>query len=116
MKTHEIIAGLRKLSEQGSQYRRTVCRLAADRLEEQNSKGGEIDPFNRWVPVTERLPSEEGLVLVIVSGQFRNMTFDNAYELADYCPEGWILEAWPEWESPDVTHWMPLPALPKEEV
>lgn len=32
MKTNEIIAGLRKLSKQGSQYRRTVCRLAAEKL------------------------------------------------------------------------------------
>ena len=32
MKTNEIIAGLRKLSGQGSEYRRTVCRLAADKL------------------------------------------------------------------------------------
>ena len=34
MKTNEIIAGLRKLAAQGSQYRRTVCRLAADKLEQ----------------------------------------------------------------------------------
>ncbi len=38
MKTHEIIAGLRKLGQQGSQYRRTVCRLAADRLEKMQSE------------------------------------------------------------------------------
>ena len=33
MKINEIITGLRKLSDQGSQYRRTVCRQAADALE-----------------------------------------------------------------------------------
>ena len=38
MKTQEIIAGLRKLSKQGSQYRRTVCRLAADKLEQMQAE------------------------------------------------------------------------------
>lgn len=33
METNEIIVGLRKLSNQGSQYRRTVCRQAADAVE-----------------------------------------------------------------------------------
>lgn len=33
MKTNELITALRKLSQQGTQYRRTVCRLAADALE-----------------------------------------------------------------------------------
>ena len=28
---------------------------------------------------------------------------------------GWFLEAWPDWDQPTVTHWMPLPEPPKEE-
>jgi hypothetical protein len=26
--------------------------------------------------------------------------------------EGWLLEAYPEWENPQVTYWMPLPESP----
>lgn len=33
MRTSELITALRKLSKQGTQYRRTVCRQAADALE-----------------------------------------------------------------------------------
>lgn len=71
----------------------------------------------RWIPVMERLPETEEFVLVIVNGKpHRNITLENACELANYIPgEGWVLEMWPEWESPDVTHWMPLPEPPKED-
>lgn len=35
--------------------------------------------------------------------------------LAQYVEgDGWVLEMFPEIESPDVTHWMPLPEMPKE--
>lgn len=27
--------------------------------------------------------------------------------------EGWLVNEYPEWERPVVTHWMPLPELPK---
>lgn len=164
MKTHEIITGLRKLSQQGSPYRRTVCRLAAGLLESQQRRITELknelrsavydlgvasecwsckhdskchsdmpiampdaccgsykwrgatdtNVGGKWIAVTERLPESECLVLTIVSGQHRNITFDKAYELAEYCSEGWVLATWPEWENPNVTYWMPLPEPPKE--
>ena len=43
MKTNEIIAGLRKLCGQGTEYRRTVCRLAADLLEHQQKRIAELE-------------------------------------------------------------------------
>lgn len=43
MKTNEIIAGLRKLCGQGTEYRRTVCRLAADTLEAQQKRIEELE-------------------------------------------------------------------------
>lgn len=43
MKTNEIIAGLRKLCGQGTEYRRTVCRLAADTLEVQQKRIEELE-------------------------------------------------------------------------
>ena len=67
---------------------------------------------NGWIPVDERLPDEyEGLVLIQVSGKpTENITLDNAMELAAYITdEGWILEGYPEWETPEVIAWQPLP-------
>lgn len=43
MKTNEMIAGLRKLCGQGTEYRRTVCRLAADTLEAQQKRIEELE-------------------------------------------------------------------------
>lgn len=70
----------------------------------------------RWIPVKERLPEPGKMVLLIVSGKVNNITLIGAYELGEFdTDEGWILEMWPEWEDPKVTHWMPLPELPEEE-
>ena len=69
-----------------------------------------------WISVTERLPDNDDIVMVIASGKVGNITLVNAFELATFSPdEGWILEMWPEWEDPKVTHWMPLPHPPKGE-
>ena len=70
-----------------------------------------------WIPVDDRLPDQDGEVLVIVSGTpQKNITLNCAYELAEYDPyDGWIMEMWPEWEDAVVTHWMPLPEMPKGE-
>lgn len=71
--------------------------------------------IQKWIPVTERLPEPDVNCLVVVSGRFEKIVFDCAIEIADYAPVGgWILEAFPEWEDPLVTHWMPLPEPPKE--
>ena len=77
-----------------------------------------IRPHGRWINPYEQLPMAEEVVLVIVSGKpKRNITLDNAYELASFSvDEGWILEEWPEWEDPDVKYWTPLPYSPKEVV
>ena len=70
-----------------------------------------------WISVEDRLPEEDGEVLVIVSGTpQKNITLNCAYELAEYDPyDGWIMEMWPEWEDAVVTHWMPTPEMQKGE-
>lgn len=88
-----------------------LIRDAADLIEAQ---AAEIEKLKaqvpRWIPVEERLPESEGDVLLIVNGKVDNVTLIDAYELGSFSKsEGWILEMWPEWEDPKVTHWMPLP-------
>ena len=77
-----------------------VLREAADRIES----------MTRWISVEDKLPEDEGLVLVAANGRYGNITFVDAVQTACYCAgEGWILEAYPEFEAVQVSYWMPLP-------
>lgn len=72
-----------------------------------------------WVSVEERLPEDEKdgeTVLVIVFGKpHENITLHGTIMTAGYFrDEGWVLNEYPEWEGPEVTHWMPLPSPPAE--
>lgn len=74
--------------------------------------------MSKWISVKDRLPTDEDeMVLAIVSGKpCENITLDGAYELATYIErEGWIVEQYPECETPQVTFWTPLPVPPEEE-
>lgn len=65
---------------------------------------------HRWIPVEERLPEEDDIVLVTVSGLYNHITFSDAIQLGILCANGeWFIEGYPEWDNPDVTAWMPLP-------
>ena len=90
---------------------------AAARIEKQDADINALrENVPEWIPVSERLPEPEKMVLLTVSGKFKNISFVDAYELGEFdTDEGWILEMWPEWKDPKVTHWMPLPELPEEE-
>ena len=72
--------------------------------------------MREWISVKDRLPKTDEYVLVTVSGHpHKNITLVRAYELAEFnVDEGWILEMYPEWENPTITHWMPLPSPPEE--
>lgn len=69
-----------------------------------------------WISVNDRLPEDEQGVLVIASGRPReHLELDSAYEPATfYAGEGWLFEAYPDWEDPQVTYWMPLPERPED--
>lgn len=63
-----------------------------------------------WIPVEERLPEEDVIVLVTVSGFYSHFTFSNTIELGNLCSDGsWFIEGYPDWDNPEVTAWMPLP-------
>lgn len=91
-----------------------LCAAAADTIEALIEENKRLREENQWISVEERLPEGDLLVLVIVSGRVGNIHLDRAIELAEFSmDEGWILEMWPEWENPTVTHWKPMPKGPE---
>ena len=78
----------------------------------------------RWIPVEERLPEEEGLYIVCVDGEVkwdaycmfegveRWLCYDGRLNALYIDPYSSKLTREPPY--PRVTHWMPLPAVPKE--
>ncbi|HDG1057628.1 TPA: DUF551 domain-containing protein [Klebsiella pneumoniae] len=54
----------------------------------------------KWIPVSERMPENDVSVL----------TFDGMYKRVHHAMYG----HWQCWEPEKITHWMPLPAAPKE--
>ena len=69
-----------------------------------------------WIDPKVELPPEDVVVLVVVDGKpGPNLTLKDAYEFASYSKnEGWILEAYPEWEDAVVKKWMNIPEVQYE--
>lgn len=126
MTKEEIVKALRVCSSGGSCLHCPYCNIAASkfRCNEKDAdvaalieaQAEEIEKLKarvpRWIPVEERLPESDEDVLLIVNGKVDNVTLIDAYELGSFSKsDGWILEMWPEWEDPKVTHWMPLPGV-----
>lgn len=118
----EDLAGKVNLTEWASCDVDAVGLAAADRIANQSTHIAalqqEIEKLRgqlpRWIPVEERLPELDELVLVIASGKPKeNITLVGAIELATLYSDGWCLETWPEWTGANVTYWMPLPEPPE---
>lgn len=68
-----------------------------------------------WIDAEVELPPEDDVILCVVSGKPRtNLTLDEAIEIASYRrTDGWIVDAYPEWEGPTVIYWRPIPEPPE---
>ena len=72
--------------------------------------------MSEWIPVTERLPSEEldfYLCYTDAGIVVECLWTNNKYGLGPFGDWGWRLMDVPQHQK--VTHWMPLPEPPKEE-
>ena len=70
-------------------------------------------PAGDWITSKQMLP-EEGQVLALVCGKYKNITFDHAVLIAEYVDGEWILEQYPAAEDITVSHWAFIPDLPAE--
>ena len=70
---------------------------------------------DEWIDPAVELPPDDDMVLAIVSGKpADNITLEDAYELASYGSDGWIVEQFELWETPTVTWWRLLPDPPEK--
>lgn len=65
---------------------------------------------DKWIPVSEGLPEDSGYYLVVYQDKY-NGSISIAFDMYVKCKAG---EWWENDFMRDVTHWMPLPAAPKE--
>lgn len=60
-----------------------------------------LERVPKWIPVTERLPEEDGFTLIFTA---------HGHAGVCYFTNGW----WGGYGMDGITHWMPLPQSPKE--
>ena len=89
---------------------------AADAIEDLESKLSDLmDKYiklaarTEWIPVTERLPKEDGMYLVHGKWSASGRKVTDTCEF--FVHDGYFRASW----NFDVTHWMPIPQTPKEE-
>lgn len=70
-----------------------------------------------WIDAKVELPPDCDTVLVIASSKPQeNITLVSVPCTGSYSEsEGWMIDEFPAWENPRVSHWMPLPEMPEEE-
>ena len=93
------------ISENGTQHREFIANLMI-------ANGVTVQ---EWISVTERLPEEGDYVLCVLKG----FNYGGKIQVCKFCPADKFKDK-PYFEHfrngfPSVTHWMPLPELPKGE-
>lgn len=80
----------------------------------------DVEPKRKWIPVTERLPEQEGRYLVVhpIHNRFPWITV-MYFGVPDGYDKGICFyiadDEWGDSPCDCVTHWMPLPEPPKED-
>ena len=82
-----------------------------DTLELRRKYDALLETTPRWIPVSERLPRTGNEVLIVDFGRHRNVCYLEFVSPAIGLK--WVGDG-VEIGLQNVTHWMPLPALPKE--
>lgn len=68
----------------------------------------DVEPRKRWIPVTERLPEYPGRFMCVYE--------DEEYGEVGYCIDWGRYDPDDGWYVSGVTHWMPIPDLPENEM
>ena len=75
-----------------------------------------VDEMPRWISVKERLPEKTGRYLVAIDCEKGKWVEENIFE---HVVHQWAHDLYHgaciEDSTPFVTHWMPLPTMPKED-
>ena len=72
----------------------------------------------KWISVEERLPEHGEVVMVWAKAKPDEEALPrDILSFASYwCDDGWVVDFIDDTDDITVTHWMPLPEAPKEEV
>ena len=109
-----------RLMTQGADAIEALSKLALD----EHNRAAVAAWENRWIPVTERLPEENGRYLVRYKRDivldYTEVHDDEVRIMKFFVGDGWRYPflCQPELrkaEQQTVTHWMPLPEPPKED-
>lgn len=85
-----------------------------DRLRRERDAAVEKLSGMEWIDASVEVPPDENFVLALAVGKpTANIELVYSCEIASYSDSGWFLEAWPDWDQTVVSHWMPIPELPK---
>lgn len=101
-----------------------MCQEAADALEQlqaendrlRRERDAAVEKLSgmEWIDASVEVPPDENFVLALAVGKpTANIELVYSCEIASYSDSGWFLEAWPDWDQTVVSHWMPIPELPK---
>lgn len=94
-------------------------KVAAQGIMEDFDAGAEYgkQAASAWVPVSERMPSHDGPVLILAySDAARTPVWRRVYvaQMAQFGWNAYMDDMEGYWDAEEVTHWQEQPALPKE--
>ena len=70
----------------------------------------------KWIKTSEQLPELDSFVAVLVTGKYEDFNYEYSPKLAEFLPDGWMIDDMEDWDQRDFTvdYWMPLAEYPIE--